>query len=46
MPESQRKMMESMVGGQIEKLEEMVNSGNLDFTLAVKELRVNSGPPE
>lgn len=46
MPEAQRKMMESMMKDQVERLEEMVNSGNMEFTLEVKELRVNEGPPE
>jgi hypothetical protein len=46
MSESQRKMMESMMGPQIEKLEEMLNSGNIEMSIAVKELRVNQGPPK
>jgi len=45
MPESQRKMMESMMGSQIEKLEQMVESGNIELSIAVKDLRVNQGPP-
>jgi len=45
MPESQRKMMESMMGPQIDKLEEMVESGNVELSITVKELRVNRGPP-
>lgn len=45
MPESQRKMMESMMGPQIDKLEKMVESGNIDLSISVKELRVNQGPP-
>jgi len=43
MDEAQRKMMESMMSGQIEKLEEMVESGEMNITITVKELRVNSG---
>jgi hypothetical protein len=46
MSESQRKMMESMMGPQIEKLEEMLNSGSIEMSVAVKELRVNQGPPK
>ena len=46
MPEAQREMMESMMKDQLERLEEMVNSGNMEFTLEVKELRVNEGPPK
>ena len=43
MEEAQRKMMESMMEGQIEKLEEMVESGEMNITITVKELRVNTG---
>lgn len=46
MPESQRKMMESMMKGQLEQLEQMVNSGSMKIETEVKELRVNTGPPE
>jgi hypothetical protein len=45
MDEAQRKMMESMMKGQIERLEKMVESGEMNITITVKELRVNSGPP-
>jgi hypothetical protein len=45
MSAQQRKMMERVMGGQLEKMEEMVTSGALDFTVEVKELRVNEGPP-
>lgn len=45
MPEAQRKMMESMMGGQFERMEQMLASGSMDFTVTVKELRVNEGPP-
>ena len=46
MPEDQRAMMQKMMGSQIERLEEMVNSGNFEMTIEVKELRVNQGPPQ
>lgn len=46
MPEQQRRMMESMLGSQMEQLESIVNSGMMEFTISVKELRVNSGPPQ
>jgi len=46
MDEAQRKMMESMMKDQIERLEEMVESGEMNFTIKVKELRVNSGAPD
>lgn len=45
MPEAQRKMMETMMSGQLERLESMVASGNLEMSLVVKDLRVNEGPP-
>ncbi len=45
MPEAQRSMMEGMMKDQISKLEEMINSGTMQVTLEVKELRVNEGPP-
>ena len=45
MPESQRKMIEGMMKGQMDKLEEMVSSGTMQITIEVVELRVNEGPP-
>lgn len=45
MPAQQRKMMERMMGGKMEKMEKMLLSGTMDFTVEVKELRVNEGPP-
>jgi hypothetical protein len=45
MDEAQRKMMESMMKGQMERLEEMVESGEMNVTITVKELLVNAGPP-
>lgn len=46
MPESQRKMMERMMGSQLEQLRKMVQSGALEIELVVSDLRVNSGPPK
>ena len=43
MPESQRKMIEGMMKGQMDKLEEMVSSGTMQITIEVVELRVNDG---
>lgn len=43
MPEQQREMMEQMMGPQIEQLEEMVQSGAMDLTVNVKEIKVNQG---
>lgn len=46
MPEQQREMMERMMGDRMEQMEQMVASGAMDFTVKVKEIRVNEGPPE
>jgi hypothetical protein len=45
LPESQRAAVERMMKGQMEQLENIVNSGSMRITTEVKELRVNSGPP-
>ena len=45
MSESQRQMLEGMLNEQMQKLEEAANSGTMEFTLEVSELRVNEGPP-
>jgi hypothetical protein len=44
MSASERAMMEKMMAGQIERLEEMLESGEMNVTVQVKELRVNAGP--
>lgn len=46
MPEAQRQMMEQMLKPQMERLQQMLASGAMDFTVTVKELKVNEGPPE
>lgn len=46
MTEQQRQMMERMMGDQMERIEQMLATGSMDFTVRVKELRVNEGPPE
>ncbi|UCF18595.1 MAG: hypothetical protein JSU87_11680 [Gemmatimonadota bacterium] len=46
MPESQRAMVEKMMGSQMENLEKMVNQGSMEFTITVKDLQVNKGAPE
>jgi hypothetical protein len=45
MPEGQRAMMERMMKPRMEQLEQMLNSGNIQVTTRVKELKVNTGPP-
>ncbi|NIO31908.1 MAG: hypothetical protein GTN75_09000 [Gemmatimonadetes bacterium] len=45
MPASQRAAMERMMGSRMEELERMLNSGNVQVISQVKELKVNSGPP-
>lgn len=45
MPEEQRQMMERMMGDRLEQMEQMLASGAVDFTMTVKEIRVNEGPP-
>ena len=46
-PESQRAMVERMMGAQMERMEEMMSGGDDTMTVEVivKELRVNTGPP-
>jgi hypothetical protein len=47
LPEDQRKMMESMMKGQMEQFEQMLSKdGPMSIEVTVKELRVNSGPPQ
>lgn len=43
MPQQQRDMMEQMMGPQIEQLESMVESGAVDVTVTVQEVKVNQG---
>lgn len=45
MSEEQREMMEQMMGGKMEQMEKMLASGAMDFTVQVKEIRVDEGPP-
>lgn len=45
MPEQQRQMMEQMMGDQLEQMEQMLATGAMDFSVEVKEIRVNEGPP-
>jgi hypothetical protein len=46
MPEAQRRMMEGILNSQIEQMEGMLGGeGGMEFTITVKELRVNSGGP-
>lgn len=46
MPESQRSMMESMLKSQMEQLRNIVDSGQMQITMQVKDLKVNAGPPQ
>ncbi|MEJ2521323.1 MAG: peptidoglycan-binding domain-containing protein [Gammaproteobacteria bacterium] len=43
MPASQRSMMESMMGSQMEAMRKMVDSGAFEMEMRVKEVRVNEG---
>jgi hypothetical protein len=45
MPADQREMMNSMMGSQMDRLEDVVNSGEMKVTVQVKEVRVNEGDP-
>ena len=45
MPQAQRQMMEGMMGGQMEQMQEALATGSMDFTVRVKEILVNQGPP-
>jgi hypothetical protein len=45
MPESQRATVERMMAPQIEQLEQIVNSGSMQISTQVKDLKVNTGPP-
>jgi hypothetical protein len=45
MPEEQRKMMVSMMGDRMQRMEEMVGSGEVKTTMKVKEIRVNQPAP-
>ena len=47
LPESQRAMMEQMMGGQIERIRQMMagDGGPMTMETTVTEVRVNAGPP-
>ncbi len=45
MPSEQRAMMERMMGGQIDNLEQMLAGEGFEMELVVTDLRVNQGPP-
>jgi len=45
MSDSQRAMMQRVMGNQLEKLRGIVESGGTRFEMEVRELRVNTGPP-
>ena len=45
MPSCCGPMMERMMKPQLEQFERMLEAGQMEFTMEVKELRVNTGPP-
>lgn len=45
MPEAQRAAVLRMMGPRMEEMERMLNSGSMQITTQVKELKVNAGPP-
>lgn len=45
MPEAQRAAVEQMMGPRMKEMERMLNSGTMQITTQVKELKVNTGPP-
>lgn len=46
MPPEQRKMMGDMVAGPMQQLRQMLETGTIEMTLQIKEIRVNQGPPD
>lgn len=46
MPEQQRRMIEELMGDQMQGLMEMLASGSITIQIEVQEVRVNEGPPE
>ncbi|HSG82061.1 MAG TPA: hypothetical protein VLC48_07420 [Gemmatimonadota bacterium] len=45
MPDAQRAAVQRMMGSRMEEVERMLNSGSMQVTTQVKELKVNAGPP-
>ncbi|HKK08507.1 MAG TPA: hypothetical protein VKA44_06460, partial [Gemmatimonadota bacterium] len=46
MPADQRKMMEQMLGPQMKRMKEMLESGKVDVSIQVQDVKVNAGPPK
>jgi hypothetical protein len=46
MSDQQRAMMEQMMKPQLEQMERMLQASQMEFSVLVKELRVNTGPPQ
>ena len=46
MPEAQRQAMEQMLGPQMKKMQQMLDTGSMDMTIEVKDVKVNEGPPK
>ncbi len=46
MPEQQRQMMEQMMAGQLDQLRDMLEGERMEWTINVREVKVNSGLPD
>lgn len=46
MPPDQRRMMEGMMGGQLESLEQMLGGGGFEMEVVVTDVKVNTGRPD
>lgn len=46
MPAAQRQAMEQMLGPQMKKMQQMLDTGSMDMTIEVKGVKVNAGPPK
>jgi len=46
MPADKRAMMEQMMGPQLQRMKEILESGKVDVSIQVKDVKVNAGPPK
>lgn len=46
MDEQQRKMMERMMSGQLDKLRKIIEEGTIEYAIEVQDVQVNSGIPD
>jgi hypothetical protein len=46
MPQAQRSAMEQMLKPQMDKMQQMLDTGTMDVTIEVKDVQVNEGPPK